>query len=76
MTKVTDAPPDDKYRNLTPRKGRLWAVRWVRPDGHEIQHRYFRRQTDALSFATRQRAAGRTCAVFVADTTWRPETAA
>jgi len=55
---------------LRPRDGKLYVVRWVRADGSETRHRYFRRLDDAAKFDERLAAAGREVNIFETDTRW------
>lgn len=55
---------------LLPRNGRLHVVRWVRADGRDVRHRYYRRVVDARNFLDRLRASGREAAMFSTSVTW------
>lgn len=55
---------------LKPRDGRLHVVRWVRKDGRDTRHRYFRRVTDARRFLAKLIASGRDAAMFSTQVTW------
>lgn len=55
-----------------PTDGPLYAVRWLREDGRDIKHRYYRRRTDADAFLTKLRAAGRHAELYRTDTIWEP----
>ena len=61
------------HARLTPTDGPLHVVRWVREDGRDIKHRYFRRTTDADTFATKLIANGKhpgDVATFTTTTAW------
>jgi hypothetical protein len=53
---------------LTPTSSTLWVVRWVRADGRDVKHRYFRRQSDAETFHAK--LEGREAALFSTPTAW------
>ncbi len=44
---------------LTPSNGPLHVVRWIRDDGRDVKHRYFRRDTDASAFVRKLIANGK-----------------
>lgn len=52
---------------------RLYVVRWVRADGRDVQHRYYRRRADANRFLLALLRVERHAALYVSDTTWREQ---
>lgn len=70
MPTLTSPPQPCPAPRTAPRNGELYAVRWVRTDGRDVKHRYFRRWTDALTFAQKLRSYGKRPRVYVTDTTW------
>ena len=55
---------------LTPSRGSLYVVRWIRADGRNAKHRYFRRRHDAHAFLTRLRDGGWTAELYRTNTEW------
>ena len=55
---------------LTPNDGPLYVVRWIRDDGRDVKHRYFRRESDATRFLAKLRAVGKPSALYAAPATW------
>lgn len=58
-------------KRLQPRDGALYVVRWLRTDGSQAKHRYFRREHDARRLLARLTAGGWTAELYVTDTEWR-----
>ncbi len=56
---------------IAPTPGALYVVRWIRRDGRDACHRYYRRQHDAKAFATKLRDAGRESRIYRTPTTWK-----
>ncbi len=56
---------------IAPAPGPLYVVRWIRLDGRDVKHRYFRRRHDARAFQAKLRAAGRDARLYQTPTTWR-----
>jgi hypothetical protein len=56
---------------LTPTDGPLYVVRWLRLDGRNAKHRYFRREHDARRFLDRLVNGGWTARLYVSETTWK-----
>lgn len=56
---------------LVPVSGPIWVVRWVRLDGRDVRHRYFRRRGDAEALQRKFRAVGREARVYETTTKWR-----
>lgn len=56
---------------LKPRSGPLYVVRWIRLDGRNAKHRYFRRRTDAARFLKRLQDGGWDAAMFHTVAGWR-----
>jgi hypothetical protein len=59
---------------IAPISGPLFVVRWIRLDGRDVRHRYYRRLHDAKTFATKLRDAGREARIY--RTTTRKQTEA
>jgi len=55
---------------LRPRDGNLFVVRWIRADGTETRHRYFRRLHDAYLWHERLVEQGREAGIFSSATIW------
>lgn len=70
---VTPNPPSDQQLvdQLRPRAGTLYVVRWIRLDGRNIKHKYFRRPADAHDFLNKLHQGGWTAELFVSSTAWR-----
>ena len=62
--------PPEQAAALRPRNGGLWVVRWIRTDGRNAKHRYFRRRADARVFAARLRSLGKPVRVYLTETKW------
>lgn len=58
---------------IRPAAGALYVVRWVRLDGRDAKHHYYRRLHDAQSFKARLVAAGREARIFRTQTRWEEE---
>ncbi len=56
---------------VAPTVGPLYVVRWIRLDGRDVRHRYYRRQHDAKAFQAKLRAAGREARIYRTPTTWQ-----
>lgn len=56
---------------LEPRRGHLHVVRWVRADGRDVRHRYYRRPADARRFLAKLHASGHEAAMFSSPVTWQ-----
>jgi hypothetical protein len=65
------SPPSHYRGRLLPRGGNLFVVRWIRDDGHEVLHRYFRRRVDAERCAARLADRGKATALFETATEWK-----
>lgn len=68
-------PRDSTHRggdgpSLTPSGGPVLVVRWLRPDGHQAESRYYRRGHDARAFASRLRERGREPRIFTTRADW------
>lgn len=55
---------------LAPSDGPLYVVRWIRLDGRDARHRYFRRRHDAEAFQQKLVATGRDTRLFQTSTAW------
>lgn len=65
--------PDTDYirrTRLIPQEGELFVVRWLRQDGRDVRHKYFRRRHDAQAFAARLDRFGKTYAIFSTWARW------
>lgn len=67
--KTTTSSPTTRD-DLTPPNGTIYVVRWIRADGRDTKHKYFRRSHDAQTFHDRLHAGGWTVATFTSDTKW------
>ncbi len=56
---------------LTPSAGALYVVRWVRLDGRDVRHRYYRRHRDAHAFAAKLASVGREARIYRTNVTWQ-----
>lgn len=69
MTAVPTAQTEPA--RLVPRDGPLYVVRWIRKDGRDVRHRYYRRYAQAAAFALTLRSRGRQCRLFETETNWQ-----
>jgi uncharacterized membrane protein len=62
--------PDFNVARLRPRDGELHVVRWIRSDGREVRHRYFRRRRDAERLCAWLEGLAMPCQIFSTTTRW------
>ncbi len=60
-----------KAPRIAPTPGPLFVVRWIRLDGRDARHRYYRRRHDAEAFATKLSTAGRDARLYRTTTAWQ-----
>ena len=55
---------------LRPPDGEVWIVRWIRADGTQVKHNFYRRRHDAERRADRLRRYGKHVALYRTPTAW------
>lgn len=56
---------------MTPVDGALYVVRWVRLDGRDVRHRYYRRLIDAKGFQAKLDGVERDARIYLTTTKWQ-----